>query len=103
MIDETIRRIVTLHVSQGGLARRSDLKLLAKGPGKGCRPQPALPVIGVPAIFHFLIFPVILHKHETGHCPLHRMANIVDMIFITVGPPMEVADGPKVVSEKGAL
>src|SRR5262249_47482373 len=104
MIHEAVGRIETLNVAQRGLARWSNLKLLAIGPGEPHGAQATPPIVGVvPVIFQSAILSVILHKHKAGDAALHRVAEIVDMKFITIVPAMHIADGAKPVGEEGSL
>ena len=40
---------------------------------------------------------------ETGDAALHRVADIVDVKFVTVRPSVQVADSAAIIPQEGAL
>ena len=103
MIDEALLRSHGLDRADRGLAESPDLELRAVDPREAGCAQAALPIQRVAAELGGAVAGVVADPKEARDTALHRVADVVDVEFISIRPSVEIANGASVVADETTL
>jgi hypothetical protein len=91
LVDEPLLRVESLDVADGSFAEWPNLEENAIEVGV-CRPsQLAFPIFAIPAEFDVAVGTIVVSPDISRGCTPHRMANIVDIEWVTVTPSVQVS------------
>src|SRR6267142_3541262 len=97
VVNKTVSAAVLLDLSQRRFAEQSDFELLAKRPGIGIGAQAAHPVVAAFAELDVAVTRVVMNPQVVGDGALDRMAKVVLIVSVAVGPSVHGPDSGKVV------
>src|SRR3954454_9368721 len=103
VVDEALLRRRGLYGPDRGLADGSNLELRAVKPREARRSQPGFPVCGILTEFRAAVTDVVSSPQESCDTALNRMAHVVDVELVAIGPTVQASDSPRVIVDEAAL